>query len=477
MKHSNERRVIHWFRRDLRLADNLVLAQALASGASVIPIFILDPALLTKASAGAPRVKFMLKALDALDQSLAKHGSRLLIRRGDPRRVLPSLVRELNVGAVYAHVDYSPFARRRDRAVADALDVPLHLVEDLLLRAPGAVMKKDGDPYVVFTPFKTTWRSLPDAPRPQSMDGQARFWRPGTDGSWGVPSLADLDIPPTIDVPDASEARAQKMLVSFAERRIHHYDETRDYLMPDPFASKPPAGTSYLSPYVRFGLVSPRQMYWTARDAITTTNSRQAQRSINAWIDELIWREFYVHILYHFPHVARRNFRATYDSLEWRDAPADLAAWREGRTGYPVVDAAMRQLLATGWMPNRARMVVASFLTKDLLIHWQEGEKHFMQWLLDGDLAANNGGWQWSAGTGTDAQPYFRVFHPVSQSKKHDPDGHYIRFWVPELRHVPDRFIHQPWKMDTPPADYPPPMVDHSQARRRTLEAFKGAKA
>jgi deoxyribodipyrimidine photo-lyase len=190
-------------------------------------------------------------------------------------------------------------------------------------------------------------------------------------------------------------------------------------------------------------------------------------------VSELVWREFYVHILYHFPHVLKRNFRDNYEHVEWRDAPDELQAWKDGLTGYPVVDAAMRQLTAMGWMPNRARMIVASFLCKDLMIHWQEGERYFMQWLIDGDPAANNGGWQWTAGVGTDAQPYFRIFNPVSQSQKFDPDGTYIRRWIPELRDVPAKYIHAPWEMDTPPVDYPAPIVDHDFARERTLAAFK----
>ena len=194
------------------------------------------------------------------------------------------------------------------------------------------------------------------------------------------------------------------------------------------------------------------------------------------WINELIWREFYMHILYHFPHVDRGNFRSEYDALPWRDAPDDLQAWKEGQTGYPIIDAAMRQLAQTGWMPNRARMIVASFLTKDLLIHWQEGERHFLHWLIDGDPAANNGGWQWAAGTGTDAQPYFRIFHPVSQSHKYDPNGDYIRRWIPELRDVPARSIHAPWQMASPPPHYPQPIVDHALARERTLAVFKSLK-
>jgi deoxyribodipyrimidine photo-lyase len=224
-------------------------------------------------------------------------------------------------------------------------------------------------------------------------------------------------------------------------------------------------------------MVSPRQIRAAAADAYRVAPDHDARESVNTWMDEIIWHEFYTHILWHFPDVIRHNFDRTYDSLPWRDAEDDFAAWAEGRTGYPVVDAAMRQLRATGWMHNRARMIVASFLTKDLLIDWRRGEAHFMQFLLDGDMAANNGGWQWAASTGTDAQPYFRIFNPVTQSERFDPDGTYIRRWVPELADVPTKHIHSPWDAKNPPSRYPPPIVDHSAARSRALDAFKGARS
>jgi len=253
--------------------------------------------------------------------------------------------------------------------------------------------------------------------------------------------------------------------------RIYKYGVGRNRLAAELDRDSLP-GTSFLSADLHLGLLSIRETYQAAERTRANADDDLARKSVDAWIGELAWREFYQHVLFHFPHITQGSFRSEYDSLEWRDVPDELQAWKDGQTGYPVVDAAMRQLQKTGWIPNRARMIVASFLTKDLLIDWREGERHFMRWLVDGDLAANNGGWQWTAGTGTDAQPYFRIFNPVSQSRKFDADGAYIRRWVPELRSVPDIFVHAPWEMEQPPADYPLPIVDHSFARQRALDAL-----
>ncbi len=468
--------VIHWFRRDLRLSDNLALNAALNSGKTVVPLFIVDPAILSSLYIGKPRVAFMLKGLRALDSDLRARGSRLLIRRGDSRVVLPSLVDELQARAVYFNRDYSPFARRRDAAVESSLSVSVFTYDDALLRPPGQVLKADGSPYVVYTPFKNQWLMQPGLFSPVTPVS-GTFYPADRLPDSHIPTLTELGLGTTIEVPDAGEEIAQRQMARFVADPVFHYDTARNSLDTDPFMVNSSPGTSGLSPYFRFGMLSPRQGYGAAHEALETAgDDERARQSVMTWINELIWREFYIHILYHFPYVIRGNFRTEYDALRWRNAPSDLQAWKEGYTGYPIVDAAMRQLRQTGWMPNRARMIVASFLTKDLLIHWQEGERHFMHWLIDGDPAANNGGWQWAAGTGTDAQPYFRIFHPVSQSQKYDPDGDYIRHWVAELRDVPTRFIHTPWQMDSPPAHYPPPIVDHALARQRTLAVFKALK-
>ncbi|MEO8610864.1 MAG: deoxyribodipyrimidine photo-lyase [Chloroflexota bacterium] len=466
--------VIHWFRRDLRLHDNLALQAASESGAPVIPLFIFDPDLLHGKNSSPARTKFLLKALESLDATLRRQGSALLIRHGDPHEILPQIAAETAASALYFNRDYTPYALHRDVAVTQNLSIPVHTYDDAVLLAPGEVLKPDGKPFVVFTPFKKRWLTIPkmsvvDVPKPDS------FVKLGEYSSLAfepIPSLADLGFALTIDVPDASESEAARRLEAFISGRGKDYATRRNDLAFEPGDDTIP-GTSFLSPYLRFGMLSPRQAYWAAREAYQTGRNDSERESLETWVSELVWREFYVHILYHFPHVLKRNFRDNYEHVEWRHAPDELQAWKDGQTGYPIVDAAMRQLQAMGWMPNRARMIVASFLCKDLLIHWQEGERHFMRWLIDGDLAANNGGWQWTAGTGTDAQPYFRIFNPVSQSQKFDSDGIYIRRWIPELRDVPTKLIHAPWEMSTPPADYPTPIVEHDFARARTLAAFK----
>lgn len=469
--------VLHWFRRDLRLSDNQALHAASESGAPLIPIFIFDPAILQGKNASPPRTKFMLKALQSLDASLRQYGSQLLIRYGDPLEILPRLVEETGASGLYFNRDFSPYALKRDAAIEKTLPIGIYPHDDVVLVAPGDLLKGDGTPFVVFTPFKKKWLTLPkadivDTPEPTTYMSSLQ-----SQIDWGqIPSLDNLGIGATIDVPEASEKIAQDRLEKFIFGRGYAYSEGRNALTDDPDDDTLP-GSSFLSPYLRFGMLSPRQAYWAAREAYEkiplAVSKKQAQDSIENWVGELVWREFYVHILYHFPQVLKRNFRDNYEHVEWRDAADELQAWKDGLTGYPVVDAAMRQLTAMGWMPNRARMIVASFLCKDLLIHWQAGEQHFMHWLIDGDPAANNGGWQWSAGVGTDAQPYFRIFNPVSQAQKFDPDGRYIRRWIPELRDVPTKYIHAPWEMDTPPANYPAPMVAHDFARERTLAAFK----
>lgn len=468
--------VIWWIRRDLRLQDNRALKAALESSSAVIPLFIFDPAILKGERFGLARLKFMLKGLQALQDGLGKHRRRLLIRHGNPLTVLLKVVQESDAQAVYFNADYSPYAQKRDAAIAGKLSIPVYSFDDAVLHSPNEALKKDGTPYLIYTPFKKLWFSLPK-PEPETYAIKASQIHT-LDGieTEKLPTLKTLGFGETIDVPEAGESVALHRLEKFAESHIERYAKRRDTLDINPFTDDG-AGTSGLSPYLRFGMVSPRQVVaaaHSARKEVTDTNSRQ---SIDVWISEIAWRDFYMHTLHNFPHIYNTSFREEFERIKWRHVPAELQAWQEGRTGYPVVDAAMRQLDAIGWMHNRARMIVAAFLTKDLLVYWREGDVYFMQKLIDGDPAANNGGWQWSAGSGKDSQPFFRIFNPVAQSKKFDLKGAYIRHWLPELRDVPDKYIHAPWLMPTPPKNYPPPIVDHDEARDRALAAFKARKS
>lgn len=466
---------IWWIRQDLRLTDNLALAAALSAGDQVVPTFVIDPRLLDSPDAGEKRLAFLFDGLRSLDASLQARGNRLIVRRGDPAVELRTLADESGATGVYAEEDVTPYARRRDAAVAE--QTSLHLLGGLTVHPPDAVRKDDGTPYTVFTPFSRRWQSLP---LPQAAD-----LLPAPDRIDALTGLSSLSIPAQPATPSdvpfrAGEAEGQLRLRAFTQGENPPIDRYRnDRNRPDLH------GTSQLSPYLRFGMISARQAVVAGLAAKAAAGISETRGSADTWISELIWREFYVSILHHFPFVRRGSFQRQYDAIAWDNDEAAFAAWCDGRTGYPIVDAAMRQLRATGWMHNRSRMIVASFLVKDLLIDWRWGERWFMQHLVDGDLASNNGGWQWTAGVGTDAAPYFRVFNPVLQGKKFDPQGDHVRRWLSELRTVPDKFIHEPWSMPFSEqqrtgcvigSHYPAPIVDHSAARERVLAAYSAAK-
>ena len=466
---SNISPTIWWIRRGIRLADNPTLAAALAASKIVIPLFVRDPGLEHSTFVGPRRLAFLHAALANLDQQLRELGSQLVIRSGRPAEILPAILAETGATTVFAEADYSPYARRRDGALAEMM--PLKLIDGVAIRPVGQVLKKDGTPYTVFTPFSKAWKAMPLPsdrqllPVPQSL---------------GRINLASESLPAHDDTVNHYPATAQeagRRLDRFTDEGIYDYGQKRDMVAE--------TGTSSLSPYLRFGLVSARSAAVAALRAMARANAESDRESAETWLNELIWREFYINILHHFPDARLGSFRPVYDNIEWNNDTAEFSAWCAGQTGYPIVDAAMRQLNETGWMHNRARMIVASFLVKHLLINWQWGERYFMQQLLDGDPAANNGGWQWTAGTGTDAAPYFRIFNPISQGKKFDPAGRYIRRWVPELVQLPDKLLHEPWRM-TPleqishscklGVDYPHPIVDHKFARERVLAAYKKAR-
>lgn len=462
---------IWWVRRDLRLYDNAALSAALAQGETVIPVFLLDPTLLSAPDAGKGRVAFLFGGLAALDADLRRRGSRLIVRQGDPVQELSRLLAETGAAGVFAEADPWPYGQQRDARVAES--VSLTLTQGITARPYDGIVKVDGSAYTVFTPFSRAWKALP-LPRPVEL-------LPAAEWLAAPPDIPSLPIPN----PGAAlsplfppgEREARRRLADFTrgqDAAILQYDATRNRI--------DLVGTSQLSPYLRFGMISARTAAAAAVEALERAATAEGRKGAETWLNELIWREFYQMVLHRSPDVLQQEFQASLRGINWRNDPGEFAAWCEGRTGYPVVDAAMRQLVQTGWMHNRARMIVASFLVKDLLIDWRWGERFFMQHLLDADPAANNGGWQWTAGVGTDAAPYFRVFNPVLQGEKFDPEGVFVREWVPELARVPQKHLHAPWTM---PAgvqqavrtivgrDYPAPIVDHAQARERTLQAYK----
>jgi len=462
---------IWWIRRDLRLSDNEALTTALAKSRRVIPAFILDPALLEGANASRKRNAFLLGGLSALDEDLRRRGSRLIVRRGRPLEALRDLMTETGATAIFAEEDFSPYARKRDGEIAGAL--PLHSAGSSAIRPPALVMKPDGTPYTVFTPFSRAWLAggLPDPAElrvaPTRLPDPGPWPTESLSGASGlVENIGETPFPP-------GEHEACRRLDQFIDRHVEAYADLRHRMDVD--------GTSQLSPYIRFGMISAR----AAAAALVERSGLSMSAGQAAWLNELIWRDFYIHILYHFPHVSRESFRQNLRDIRWRNDPDEFEAWRLGQTGFPVVDAAMRQLSQTGWMHNRARMIVASFLVKDLLIDWRWGEHWFMKQLVDGDPAANNGGWQWTAGTGTDAAPYFRIFNPTTQGEKFDPEGTYVRRWVPELANVPPALLHEPWRMSPTEQraagcvigrDYPAPLIDRALTRDRTLAAYAAAK-
>lgn len=469
------RRAIWWIRRGLRLSDNQALTGALEAAEEVIPTFIIDPRLVGSRDAGVKRLAFLWEGLRVLDADLRSRGSCLVVRRGNPPEVLSRMADETGGEMVFAEEDFTPFSRRREAQTAGRVD--LCLVGGLTVHPPDAVHKADGSPYTVFTPYSRAWKGLPSP--------SARSVLPSPEG---IPTPADV---PSLPIPDepaapatnsfpAGEAEAQRRLHAFADgpgAGIDVYHEGRDRLDWN--------GTSQLSPYMHLGMLSARQAVVTARLAADRALDGGDPRGAETWLDELIWREFYITLLAHFPGARRASLRPEFRAIEWVNDEAQFRAWCEGRTGYPIVDAAMRQLKEMGWMHNRARMIAATFLVKHLLIDWRWGERYFQQQLIDGDPAANNGGWQWTAGTGTDAAPYSRVFNPTTQGKKHDPQGDYIRRWVPELAGVSVQYLHQPWSMPQDVQqrsgcrigiDYPAPLVDHAGARVRALDAYRRAR-
>jgi deoxyribodipyrimidine photo-lyase len=462
-----------WLRRDLRLYDHAALAHSLKNTGVIQPIFVLDTDILARFSNPKDRrLGFIVRALCQIDAELKKRGGGLLVLHGSATKIIPKVYSALGASHIFASEDYEPTARARDAKVASA--VKLHLSKDHLIFSPTEILKEDGSAYKVFTPYSKSWlsRLTPLAYAPCEINDKGRYA--------DFAKAKDVVTAAGLKVIDAAECAATMLakigyeyaddalwpvenanarLKQFSAKKIKEYATARDMVAED--------GTSQLSPYLRFGLVSVRE---SMREAVAAGSGAGE----STWIKELIWREFYAMILYHYPDSAQWEWNEKYrGTLNWAGSDEYFAAWQQGKTGYPIIDAAMRQLLETGWMHNRARMIVASFLTKDLLVDWRKGEEHFAQYLMDYEQASNVGGWQWAASTGTDAQPWFRIFNPTLQSQKFDPRGDYIRRYVPELQNVKSDDIHEPWKLGML-SGYLPPVVDHAKAREQALMMFKG---
>jgi deoxyribodipyrimidine photo-lyase len=471
-------RALVWFRRDLRADDNAALYHALRDARAVFCVFVFDTEILDALPSRADRrVEFIWHAVAELKATLEARGGGLAVLHGRARDLIPGHARTLGVDAVYTNRDYEPQAIERDAAVEAALvadDRHFRTFKDHVIFERDEVLTQSRAPFSVFTPYRNAWRKRVDDffLRSYPVDRHAAALAP--DAGRAMPTLESMGFEPTnlakLPIPPGASG-ARSMFDEFL-RRIDRYGETRDF----------PAmrGPSYLSVHLRFGTISIRELARAAH--------RRATAGADTWLSELVWRDFYFQILWHYPHVVSGSFKREYDALKFPDHDELFAAWCEGRTGYPLVDAAMRQLVTTGYMHNRLRMVAASFLVKDLHVDWRRGERFFAAHLNDFDLSANNGGWQWAASTGCDAQPYFRIFNPVTQSEKFDAEGRFIRLYVPELARVPTKYIHAPWTL--PPIDqkvagavigrdYPAPVVDHAEARIEALAiyaAVRGAK-
>jgi deoxyribodipyrimidine photo-lyase len=454
---NGSRTAIVWFRRDLRLEDNPAWAYATRASDEVAAVFVVDPVPWQRA--GPARRALLIAHLRALHHELAGLGGGLHLLHGDPTIELPEFAQHLPAASVHLNADVSSYARLRDRTVQLALGpIALHTHWGNLVHPPGSVTAKStGDVHKVFTPFHRAWRSTRRDQWPEAV--RTPVVAPGTDPRW--PS--GVESPPT----GGGATAATRALESWTDR-VDDYDTTHDLMGHD-------EGTSHLSAHLRFGTLSARHVV----DVVGDSTPGRA-----SFVRQLAWRDWYAHLFEAEPRLARRAMKPAMDKIPWNEDTDGFEAWRAGLTGYPIVDAGMRQLAATGWMHNRARMITASFLVKDLLIDWRSGEAHFRRELIDYDLSQNAGNWQWVAGTGPDAAPYFRILNPVTQSRRHDAPGEYIRRWVPELAGLSVDAIHAPWETDPLELasggivlgrDYPAPIVDHADARERVLHAYPSA--
>ncbi len=470
--------VLFWHRRDLRIVDSIGLAQACQRDARVVGVFCFDPGILERDDIAPARIAYLIGCLKSLCADYHQAGSRLLILHQDPVVGIPLLASTLAAKGVYWHLDVEPYARTRDELVTTALQsagVEVSTTWDQLLHDPNKIRTGADRPYSVYTPF---WRNWYSQPKPAPVEVKWRSSQLTLVEEQALAKLPLIPLPtaaglgfnwdsPLIIEPGTHTAQAQ--LAAFCDKAIYGYDHQRNY----------PAitGTSGLSAALKFGVIGIRTVWAATTTAMDHAQSEEARQGITTWQQELAWREFYQQALYHFPELADGPYRPQFKNFPWRNDLAQFTAWCRGETGYPIVDAAMRQLNQTGWMHNRCRMIVASFLTKDLIINWQWGEKYFMQQLIDGDLAANNGGWQWSASSGMDPKP-LRIFNPYTQAQKFDPEGDYIREWVPELKSVDTDLIlsGKILPLTRHRLGYPLAIVEHSEQQRLFKELYAGTK-
>ncbi len=478
---ANAAPIIVWFRQDLRVEDNPALSAAADSGAPVIPLYIWSPEEEGDWEPGGASRWWLYYSLSELEAKLAKLGSPLVVKRGYCLSVLRDFVKEVGAHAVFWNRRYEPATVVRDKNIKGALvndGIDARSFNANLLFEPWQVLNSKNEPYKVFTAYHKAATSLVSPPAP--VDAPRKLKAPQKNIQ--RVSIADLMLLPRInwtkgleETWQPGEKGAKRNLAEFLSEFVDDYDKARD--LPSV------VGTSRLSPHLHFGEISPRTIWHAVKESQKSARGRDSR---NTYLKELVWREFAYHLLFHFPLTTNAPLRTEFERFPWRNDEQLLKLWQQGKTGYPLVDAGMRELWHTGWMHNRVRMIVASFLVKDLLLPWQQGAQWFWDTLVDADLANNTLGWQWSAGCGADAAPYFRIFNPVLQSKKFDPDGEYIKRWVPELKNLPKPWFHNPWQA---PAEvlkahkielgktYPLPVVDHSFARDRALEAFKQLKA
>ena len=470
---------IVWLRRDLRLHDHAALATALAEKADVQPVFVFDSEILARfKNKDDRRLTFIAETLCQLDTQLRARGGKLLVLHGKAATLMPKLAKALGATAIFAAEDFEPATRERDEDVRKSVTPGVRFVQmlDHLIRAPQSTVKADGTPYKVFTPYYKVWRRDLGAPEYAEYTVKDKDRYANGETSRRAAEKAGIKVLHVHDGPAKllkeigyhymkdklwTVDDVQKRLKLFISKRLAQYPKARDELSV--------SGTSQLSPYLRHGLISVRECL-----AAAMGHGAAGEK----WISELAWREFYATILYHFPEVVNEEFEPKYrgGAIPWSDDKKHIDAFTTGRTGYPVVDAAVRELITTGYMHNRARMIVASFVTKDLLLDWRIGEEFFAQHLMDYELASNNGGWQWGASTGVDASPYFRIFNPVLQSRKFDPKGDYIKAYVPELRGMTPKDIHAPWEAGLlQPKGYPQPVVDRAHVKERVVGLFRRA--